>query len=682
MKPTRAVLSRAAAFAWALWALTIAGAQTATLNSEFAAKLRNGNARQLQEALERGAPVHARDAQGNTPLLLAASYGDATLLRVLLDRGADVNATNASGSTALLRAAPDFAKIKLLVDRGAQVNVRSALGHTPLMVTARSANSHEAVEFLLAHGADVNATNIDGATALMAAAAGGDEKTVQLLLKHGANANAQPGIGFEHFLFGGARSPLMWAAFRGNTAIMKQLVAAGAKVNDEGSVGTPLSQAVWSDRTAAAEWLIANGADVNQMTHMDGYTPLHWAASTEGSDAALVKLLLQRGANPNLGGGAHIDAFMDVPQTPLMLARRRGETEILAALLNAGATNETRDSVKMVQPPGRQLPAKLDATTLRSAVNQAVVPLQETAIISKKSFANHASKQDCTSCHQQYLPLAAVGAARNFRATVDVPAQQELERMVAQGEHKNHESDWVPVFHPDAVFTKGYVLFGCANANLPADELTDSAVNHLAVIQGPEGQWYNNLPRPPLQSDDIGATALAVHALQKYPLPGRKAEFASRVEHARRWLWKAKPDNHEGRVYQLLGLAWAGEPAAKLQPLAKALIAEQRADGGWAQLPKLNSDAYATGQAVYALRVAAGLSTAHPALDQGRRYLLNTQLADGTWHVKRRAFPFQPTMESGFPHGRDSWISAAGSSWAVLALSLPENNPESLAVAR
>jgi hypothetical protein len=36
--------------------------------------------------------------------------------------------------------------------------------------------------------------------------------------------------------------------------------------------------------------------------------------------------------------------------------------------------------------------------------------------------------------------------------------------------------------------------------------------------------------------------------------------------------------------------------------------------------------------------------------------------------VARRAFPFQPTMNSGFPHHRDSWISAAATSWALMAL--------------
>src|SRR5262249_16925033 len=56
---------------------------------------------------------------------------------------------------------------------------------------------------------------------------------------------------------------------------------------------------------------------------------------------------------------------------------------------------------------------------------------------------------------------------------------------------------------------------------------------------------------------------------------------------------------------------------------------------------------------------------------RGLRYLLERQEDDGTWHVARRTFPFQPTMKSGFPHHRDSWISAAATSCAVLALTRP-----------
>jgi hypothetical protein len=233
------------------------------------------------------------------------------------------------------------------------------------------------------------------------------------------------------------------------------------------------------------------------------------------------------------------------------------------------------------------------------------------------------------------------------------------------------EVDWQPLFHPDPAYAKGYSMFAFSAADLPASEFTDAWVHHLTVIQQADGHWCSNLPRPPIQSGDIPATALVINALQKYPLPGRKAEFAERVGRAGKWLAKAKAENTDEANYQILGLKWAGESTRRIQPLAKALLAQQREDGGWAQLPTLKSDAYATGQAVYALCVGGGISVNDPAIERARRYLLTTQLEDGTWYVHRRAFPFQPTMKSGFPHGRDGWISAAATSWAVMALSLP-----------
>ena len=651
------------------------------MTSEYFAVLRSGDFPRLREALDRGASPNARDALGNTSLMHAAVYGDLSCVRLLVDRGAEVNATNSTGATALMRSALDSKKLAFLLERGADVKARSGLGNTTLMLAARPWNSHHAVELLLSHGADAKATNQFGATALMAAAAGGDEASVRLLINQGADVNAQAAATNPGFIFGGGRSALMWAAYRGDLAIMKLLIDAGADVNAEGGLGTPLSQAAWADRTAAAQLLIKRGAKVNQASHHDGYTPLHWAASTEDRDDALTKLLIDHGADPNLGGGENVDAFVGTLQTPLMLARRRGETPVLAALLAAGATNEAPDRIRAVTPPARHLPERLDSATLRAAISQAVPPLQATSIESKKSFVSHASHQDCTSCHQQYLPMAAIGLAKKQHVPVNTEAEQELVKMVQAGELKNLEVDWQALFHPDPAQTKGYTLFGYAAEGLHADEHTDSWVHHLSAIQGKDGQWFNNLPRPPIQTGDIGATALAVHALQRYPLPGQKEEFSRQVERARRWLLTVKPENNEGRVYQMLGLAWAGEPAIKLQPLAKMLIAEQRTDGGWSQLPGTKSDAYATGQAVYALRIGAGMENFVPAIERGRRFLLETQLEDGTWYVRRRAFPFQPTMDSGFPHGRDSWISAAATSWAVLALSLPEDS-ETVALKR
>lgn len=653
------------------------------LDPSFAEVLRSGHASTLRPALAQGAQVQAADASGDTPLHWAAVYGDVDSLRLLIERGADVNATNAAGATALMRAAGDPAKVQLLLAHGANVNARSAMGQTPLILAARTARSRDVVELLLRHGADPKATNAFGATALMAAAAGGDVRTVELLLEKGADPNAQPAPNEGGFLFGGGRNALMWAAFRGNTSMIQVLLRAGAQVNVPTGLGTALSQAAWADRTDAAKLLLAAGARTDLAGPQDGYQPLHWAASTEEGNNALVALLLKHGANPNAGGGEPVDAFRGTLQTPLMLARRRGDAEILQTLTQAGATEETPDRPRSLERTPRNLPAVLSNSDLQAAVNRALPPLQFSSVKSKESFLSHGSRQDCTSCHQQHLPMAALGLARRFGAQVDASQEAALIGLVKAGEMKNPEVDLQPVFHPDAVMTKGYELLAYALQELPADANSDAWVHHLAAIQGPDGQWYNNLPRPPLQTGDLGATALAIHALQRYPLPGRQTEFQERVDRARRWLRQAQSDNTDSLAYQLLGLAWAGESPAALQPLARALAARQRPDGGWGQLPGLESDAYATGQVLYALRIAGGWSRTEQTVDRGLRYLLASQLDDGTWFVRRRAFPFQPTMNSHFPHGRDGWISAAGTSWAIMALSLPDKpGPITVAVDR
>ena len=104
--------------------------------------------------------------------------------------------------------------------------------------------------------------------------------------------------------------------------------------------------------------------------------------------------------------------------------------------------------------------------------------------------------------------MAATGLARKFGARVDAADEQALIRLVREGAIKDPEIDEQPLFHPDAVMTKGYELFAYAGEDLPADGQSDAWVHHLAAIQGPDGQWYNNLPRPPIQTGDIGATAL------------------------------------------------------------------------------------------------------------------------------------------------------------------------------
>ncbi|MBI2947447.1 MAG: ankyrin repeat domain-containing protein [Verrucomicrobia bacterium] len=639
--------------------------------------IRVGDHPAVRTLLKNGAAVNPRDELGNTPLMAAALNADAAVLELLLKAGADVNATNQAGATPLMRAATFEDKVRLLVAKRADVKARSRFGNTALMLAARKPGNSRAVKLLLDHGADPNAANVLGATALMAAAAAADSDSVRALLDRGADVNAKPNMDGGGFVWGGGRTALMWAAFQGNESLARLLLERGAKVNEITLGGGPLTQAGWGGHAGVARLLLDFGAPVDQRDLVANYTPLHWAASSERSSPSLVKLLLERGADANAEGGQSVDNFLGATQTPLSLARKRGDTPIVQALLKAGA-KDTPAPVRSGKTTDQTSGAS-GAKTIAEAIQRALPPLTKTAEESVSTYLRHASKQDCIACHQQQLPLAAISLAESRHFATDREVTRHQVELVIRSffsdhfklpgqEHNILEMDWQTTFHPEPAIFDGYVSLDLSLQHQPASEVTDSMVHQLATIQHPDGHWSWNLPRPPIQASDITATAQAVYSIQSYPIPALRQELDSRVKRARAWLAKARAETNEERVHQLLGLAWAGEKPGTLKKLAEELIRQQRADGGWGQLAGLDSDAYGTGQSLYALMEGGGIPSGDPALRRGVDFLLRTQLPDGTWHVRTRTHPFQPPMHSGFPHGKDGWISSAGTSWAVMAL--------------
>ena len=214
------------------------------------------------------------------------------------------------------------------------------------------------------------------------------------------------------------------------------------------------------------------------------------------------------------------------------------------------------------------------------------------------------------------------------------------------------------------------ILVGLAANRQPPNKTTDAIVLYLIGRQTADGRWSVATNRPPSESSDIEVTSLSLRALQLYAPKGLRMEVNNRVERAREWLSKATPRNTADQALQLLGLAWANADKQSLQKLARGLLANQRKDGGWGQHLTMESDAYATGQALVALHQGAGIIATHRAYQRGVNYLLANQAADGSWAVQTRSFPFQKQFESGFPYGRNQWISAAASSWATMALIL------------
>jgi ankyrin repeat protein len=161
--------------------------------------------------LKNGADVNVKDDVGGTALMYAGLGGHEDLVGLLLDKAADFKVRDMQRNTVLIRVAARGHEgvAKLLLEKGANVNAKGAYGMTPLMWVVSEADI-EFAQLLLSYGADVNATAKNGITALMFAAGpvyieekgqygstasvstiGGDEKIVKLLLDNGADVNAK-----------------------------------------------------------------------------------------------------------------------------------------------------------------------------------------------------------------------------------------------------------------------------------------------------------------------------------------------------------------------------------------------------------------------------------------------------------------------------------------------------------
>jgi prenyltransferase beta subunit len=228
----------------------------------------------------------------------------------------------------------------------------------------------------------------------------------------------------------------------------------------------------------------------------------------------------------------------------------------------------------------------------------------------------------------------------------------------------------------------GWELVDFGMNGVAKDAYTDAAVRYIKAMQRPDGSWSTNQSRrPPMSAGDFQAAAVCIYALRHYGRSSDAAATEQAIAKAVAWLQRSTPETTQDRAFQALALAWASgdspEPAAR--KAAQTLVAMQGADGGWSQFPGLESDAYATGQALYALSIAGRVSADDVAYRKGIEYLLRTQATDGSWHVKSRSIWLQPYFESGFPYGRDQFISAAGTAWASMALSTAARQSHSTA---
>ena len=304
-----------------------------------------------------------------------------------------------------------------------------------------------------------------------------------------------------------------------------------------------------------------------------------------------------------------------------------------------------------------------DAPELRKAIDRAI-PLLE------KGAAGSMRERTCFTCHNLGAPVLALTVARERGFKIDdsqFKAVLDHTETFLKKSRDNYLKGKGPGGQAD---TAGWALWTLETGGWKPDETTAAVAHYLTVYDKEKGYWKNVSNRPPSEASPFTTTFLGIAAMRAFAAGDDKAPGAERIARAKEWLVTARPKDTEDRVFRLRALDYAGAESTETQAAAKELLAAQREDGGWAQLPDGESDAYATGSVLAALAQAGGVAAADGAYRKGVAWLLRTQKEDGSWHVKSRSKPFQAYFETGFPHEKDQFISSHASSWAVVALAL------------
>jgi hypothetical protein len=313
--------------------------------------------------------------------------------------------------------------------------------------------------------------------------------------------------------------------------------------------------------------------------------------------------------------------------------------------------------------------ATIPNNLIRAAVSKSIPPLET-------SCNTFITKKQCSSCHHGSMTSIVIELARQKGITIVDSFAKTRKRAnditLERACNPNIVGDFLNV-----KLITPYILLGMAAEKTPPDLNTDIAVAFIMSEINADGSFPGEFLRAPMEIGQVHVTSLCIRAIQLYASPALKPKVDKMVSATKSWLENVMPANQQELAFQLMGLQWCGSNKEIKTRVANRLMELQRFDGGWAQLPSMNSDAYATGEALYALYESGMAQPTDEKIQRALQFLLKSQTSGGVWFVEARSYIIQPFVNTDFPiNDENQFISAAATSWATMALlkSLPDNS--------
>lgn len=285
----------------------------------------------------------------------------------------------------------------------------------------------------------------------------------------------------------------------------------------------------------------------------------------------------------------------------------------------------------------------------------------------ERSLAVYQEHRTCFSCHHQTLPMQAMSIAQKHGFEINEALFREQTELTVASFKPRISGMREGTGIGGKSMTVGFGLWTLDLGGWVSDTTTGAMIEYLLKNQEKDGHFASHIERPPLEDSTVTGTVIAAYYMKKFGAAHMEEKVERSVEKAREWVIDAKCKSQEDLNSRLLGLHLLGGSKAHIKKARTLVLKNQREGGGWAQLEDMDSDAYSTGQTLFVLQETGG-SVTDSAYQRGLAFLNRNQLEDGSWHVKTRSKPIQTYYESGFPHGKDQFISISATSWAVSAL--------------